>query len=259
MEKEWRSRRDGTVILLSLAALVIAVGVWMVMKGVLKEKKVLHAKSQFVASVTHELRAPVGSMRLMADALEGGKLTAEKEGEFHRLMARESGRLSVLIENVMDLARVEDGQRVVHKEQFLFSELSAEVCEMMALPALEKKLRFKQEGPELVVEADALMIRQVLVNLIDNAIKFSPSESEIIISWGEAWWFAVADQGEGIPEEDREKVFERFYRRENELRRKTQGVGIGLSLVKELVGLHGGEVKVEQAEGALLRVDFSKK
>lgn len=259
LEKEWRSRRDGTLLLLSLAAFVIGMGVWMMVKGILKEKKVVYAKSQFVASVTHELRAPVGSMRLMADALDGGKLTTEKEGEFHRLMARESERLSILIENVMDLARVEDGQRVIHKESLLLSELIKEVCEMMALPALEKELCFKQDGPELEVEADALMIRQVLVNLIDNAIKFSPSKSEITIRWGDGWWFTVADQGAGIPEKDREKVFERFYRRENELRRKTQGVGIGLSLVKELVSLHGGRVKVEQAEGALLRVDFSKK
>jgi signal transduction histidine kinase len=229
----------------------------MMAKGVLKEKKAAHAKGQFVASVTHELRAPVGSMRLMADALEGGKLTTEKEGEFHRLMARESGRLSVLIENVMDLARVEDGRRAIHKEVFSLPDLVAEVCEMMALPALEKEVVFKQDGRELEVEADALVIRQVLVNLIDNAIKFSPAKGEVLIAWSGDWWLSVSDQGPGIPEEDRERIFERFYRREDELRRKTQGVGIGLSLVKELVTLHDGAVKVEQDEGAVFRVEFN--
>jgi len=259
LEKEWRSRRDGTLLMLTLASLVIAAGVWMMMKGILKEKRAINAKGQFVASVTHELRAPVGSMRLMADALEGGKLTAKKEGEFHRLMARESGRLSVLIENVMDLARVEDGRRAIHREVFSLPGLVIEVCEMMALPALEKKVSFKQDGPELEVEADPLVIRQVLVNLIDNAIKFSPPNGAVLIAWGESWWFSVADQGPGIPKEDHELIFERFYRREDELRRKTQGVGIGLSLVKELVTLHDGSVKVEQDEGAVFRVEFAKR
>lgn len=258
LEKEWRSRRDSTFTLLGLAAIVIALGVWMMMRGVLKEKKAVAAKSQFVASVTHELRAPVGSMRLMADALDGGKLSKEKEGEFHRLMARESGRLAVLIENVMDLARVEDGKRAMHSEDFLLPDLISEVCEMMALPALEKKVTFRQEGPDLEVKADALVIRQILVNLIDNAIKFSPSGGEVLIAWNEGWWFSVTDQGPGIPKEDRKEIFERFYRREDELRRKTQGVGIGLSLVKELVTLHGGRVKVEQDVGAIFKVEFRK-
>lgn len=258
LEREWRSRREGTYWMLGLALLVVAAGMWMMVRGILKEKKAVHAKSQFVASVTHELRAPVGSMRLMADALEGGKLTAEKEGEFHRLMARESGRLSVLIENVMDLARVEDGKRVIQKERFSFPELVGEICEMMALPALENEVTFKKDGPELEVEADALVIRQILVNLIDNAIKFSPSGGEVLIAWGGDWWFLVADQGPGIPEDEREQVFERFYRREDELRRKTKGVGIGLSLVKELVSLQGGVVKVEQDEGAVFKVEFSE-
>ena len=129
---------------------------------------------------------------------------------------------------------------------------------MMALPALEKKVTFRQEGPALEVEADALVVRQILVNLIDNAIKFSPSGGEILMTWDEGWWFSVADQGPGIPKEDREAIFERFYRRENELRRKTQGVGIGLSLVKELVTLHGGNVKVEQDVGAVFKVEFRK-
>ena len=132
-------------------------------------------------------------------------------------MARESGRLSVLIENVMDLARVEDGKRAVHREVFLLPDLITEVCKMMALPALEKKVTFRQEGPALEVEADALVVRQILVNLIDNAIKFSPSGGEILMTWDEGWWFSVADQGPGIPKEDREAIFERFYRRENEL------------------------------------------
>lgn len=258
LEAEWRSRRNGTLLILGFAALVIGAGTWMMTKGILKEKKNSHAKSQFVASVTHELRAPVGAMRLMADSLQSGKLAQDKVAEFHGLMARESGRLSVLIENVMDLARVEDGQRVLQAEEIQLEEIAADVCEMMTMQAADKKITFKRTASPLTVKADPVALRQILVNLVDNAIKFSPAGSEVTLDWDEGWWVSVKDEGPGIVEADRKRIFERFYRGEDELRRKTKGVGIGLSLVKELVDLQGGQVSVSNDKGAVFKVGFLK-
>ncbi|MFT6180969.1 MAG: signal transduction histidine kinase [Paracoccaceae bacterium] len=259
LEAEWRSRKNGTLLILGFAALVIGAGTWMMTRGILLEKKNSHAKSQFVASVTHELRAPVGAMRLMADSLQSGKLAKDKVAEFHGLMARESGRLSVLIENVMDLARVEDGQRVLRAEEVQLEEIAAEVCEMMTMQAKDKGITFAQAGSPLTVSADPVALRQILVNLVDNAIKFSPAGSEVTLDWGEGWWVSVRDQGSGIDEADRTRIFERFYRGEDELRRKTKGVGIGLSLVKELVDLQGGKVSVSNKNGAVFKVVFLKR
>ena len=256
LETEWRARRRDTILMLGLSTLVIGAGMWIMTRGILKEKKVAHAKSQFVASVTHELRAPVGSMRLMADSLQSGKLSEEKASEFHRLMSRESGRLSVLIENVMDLARVEDGQRVLRIEVVAFEEVISEICEMLAVQAEEKGVTFKHSGSPLEIEADPVALRQVLVNLIDNALKFSPKGGTITLSWGKGWWFSIADEGPGIDEKDRMHIFDRFYRGEDELTRQTKGVGIGLSLVKELVELHGGKVSVSEGKGAEFKVEF---
>jgi len=258
LEEEWRIRRRDTILMLGFSTLVIGAGMWIMTRGILKEKKVAHAKNQFVASVTHELRAPVGSMRLMADSLKAGKLSNEKTSEFHRLMSRESGRLSVLIENVMDLARVEDGQRVLRKDTLQFNEVIAESREILAMQAEEKNITFKSLGKALEVKADPVALRQILVNLIDNALKFSPEGGTITLSWGEGWWFAIADEGPGIEKKDRQHIFERFYRGEDELTRQTKGVGIGLSLVKELVELHGGVVSVNEGKGAKFTVKFSK-
>eukprot|EP00095_Tigriopus_kingsejongensis_P012024 maker-scaffold10285_size2227-snap-gene-0.1 protein:Tk12024 transcript:maker-scaffold10285_size2227-snap-gene-0.1-mRNA-1 annotation:"histidine kinase" len=245
VEAEWRSRRNDTLMILALAAGVIGGGSWMMTRGILHEKRSAHARNQFVASVTHELRAPVGAMRLMADALQGGKLNPEKVAEFHGLMARESGRLSVLIENVMDLARVEEGQGVRRVEEVEVSAVVAEVCEMMAMQAGDREITLLEKGAPLTVAADPVVLRQILVNLVDNAVKFSPKGSCVTLDWGEGWWITVADEGPGIAAAEGARVFERFYRGEDELRRKTKGVGIGLSLVKELVELHGGRVMID--------------
>ena len=256
LEAGWREQFRWVVTMIALAVLAVGAGLWVMMLGVFKERKMAYAKSQFVASVTHELRAPVGSIRLMADALESGKVRTQKVGEFHRLMARESGRLSVLIENVMDLAKVEDGRRAIRLEEVELCGLVEEVCEMMAMQAEETGVRFEHSDQELVVTADPVALRQILVNLIDNAVKFSPREGTVRIGWEEGWSLTVADEGPGVPEGDREKIFERFYRGEDELRRTTKGVGIGLSLVKELAELQGGRVSVANEGGAVFKIEF---
>ncbi|MDB2673915.1 HAMP domain-containing histidine kinase, partial [Akkermansiaceae bacterium] len=256
LEAEWRIRRNGTLLVLGFSAFVITGGMLLMTRGLMKEKKAAHARSQFVASVTHELRAPVGAMRLISDALTKGKLAPDKVSEFNQLLSRESSRLSVLIENIMDLARVEDGQRVLRKEELDFADIAEEVSEMMTMQAREAGITLKTKGSALSANADPVLLCQVLVNLLDNAIKFSPSGSVVTVSWGEGWSFTVADQGPGIPEEQRGQIFERFYRLEDELRRETKGVGIGLSLVKELTELHGGSVSVSNQGGAIFKVSF---
>ena len=128
---------------------------------------------------------------------------------------------------------------------------------MMSIQAREQEVTLIPSEEELVVKADPVALRQILVNLIDNALKFSPKGGKVTIEWGGNWWLRVADQGPGVPEENQERIFERFFRGEDELRRKTKGVGIGLSLVKDLVELHGGKVSVRNEDGAVFQIDFS--
>jgi two-component system phosphate regulon sensor histidine kinase PhoR len=205
-------------------------------------------KSQFVASVSHELRAPVASIRLMAEGLEAGKVEGTMVGDFHRLIARESARLSTMVTNVLDHSRIEQGQKVWRKQACDLRALTEESMRVMEPLAQEKGIILDADLAEIEALVDAGAMQQALVNLLDNAIKFSPPQGHVLVKLGSTEnvvTLSVADAGPGVAEAEKAMIFERFYRSGNELRRETQGTGIGLSLVKSIVEAHGGMASVE--------------
>jgi signal transduction histidine kinase len=211
-------------------------------------------KSDFVASVSHELRAPVASIRLMADALNAGKIEPHTVGEFHRLISREGARLTTLIENVLDFARIEQGRKSWHFEECDLAAVITETVNLMEPLAAGKSITlvFPKPLPSLQTKVDPGAIQQALVNLLDNAIKFSPAGSQVGIMLAESpgnWEIQITDQGPGIPPAEHVRIFEKFHRLGSELRRETQGTGIGLSLVKAVAEAHGGRVVLASAPG----------
>ncbi len=232
-------------------------------------------KSNFVSSVSHELRAPIASVRLMAESLERGKISEPaKQNEYFRFIGQECRRLSSLIENVLDFSRIEQGRKQYEFESTDIGSLVEQTVKLMSPYAAERgvSLTLNSElgtwNSELSVDGRA--IQQALVNLIDNAIKHSPKDSVVTVSLEVSGArcqvsgddsapnltpdtphlaLRVTDIGPGIPDSEREKIFERFYRLGSELRRETQGVGIGLSIVKHIVEAHGGRVRVESEVG----------
>lgn len=247
-EKRW------TLSLLGVCIAVSGGGLAMIQRTLARERKLNEMKSQFVASVSHELRAPVASIRLMAEALEARKVGPEQAAEFHRLIAREGARLSTLVGNVLDHARIEQGRREWRMRPCDLAELVADTLEVMRPLARERNIELHVDADPLEASVDAEGIQQALVNLLDNAIKFSPPGGAVEIALRECenprrWEVRVADRGPGVPENERERIFERFYRRGDELRRETQGTGIGLSLVKSIAEAHGGAVSIEPREG----------
>ena len=234
-----------TAALLAISIIGAVAGLWVIRRVYERERKLNTLKSDFVASVSHELRAPIASIRLMADALEDGKIQPGTAGEFHRLISREGARLSTLIENVLDFASIEQGRKEWHREESDLRKLILDTVSLMEPLASEKGIRLQTDLPE---EASALIdpdaIRQALVNLIDNAVKFSPKDSSVKISLS-GNEIRITDQGPGIPKAEHDRIFEKFHRLGGELRRETQGTGIGLSLVKAIAEAHGGSVAVE--------------
>jgi signal transduction histidine kinase len=231
-------------------------------------------KSNFVSSVSHELRAPIASVRLMAESLERGNVVEPaKQREYFHFIGQECRRLSALIANVLDFARIEQGRKQYEFEPTDLRKLVEATVKLMEPYAMEKgvKLELNAErgtrNAELNVDGRA--IQQALVNLIDNSIKHSASGQAVMVSLetrnaergtrNEApgtcnlqratFNLSVSDRGPGIPASEREKIFERFYRLGSELRRETQGVGIGLSIVKHIVEAHDGRVIVESEVG----------
>jgi signal transduction histidine kinase len=220
--------------------------------------------------VSHELRAPIGSIRLMAEALHDGKVAGGAAREFHRLIAGESARLSQMVENVLDFARIEEGRKRYQFEETDLQQLAADTLRLLAPLAAERGITLVPELSCVTATVDPAAIQQALVNLLDNAIKFSPEGGTVTVGLEEAapalpqdaegstrdacgprWVLSVRDQGPGIPPAERERIFERFYRLGNELRRETQGAGIGLSIVKHIAEGHGGRVAVCEGEGGL--------
>jgi len=249
-----RSQGTWTFSMVGMAFMTAVAGLYFIRRTLTRERRLNELKSHFVASVSHELRAPVGSIRLMADALDEGKVSPETAADFHRLISREGKRLSNLIENVLDFARIEQGRRRWHFEAADLSSLVTDTMKLMEPLAAEKGINLIRTPAdyEAEPEVDSSAIQQALVNLLDNAIKFSPPKTTIKVnlrSRGKQWTLGVKDQGPGIPASEHTKIFERFYRPGDELRRETQGTGIGLSLVKAIAEAHGGKVMLESNPG----------
>jgi signal transduction histidine kinase len=252
------------VITSTAAALIGLIAAW---RAFHRQLRLAEMKSNFVSSVSHELRAPIASVRLMAESLERGKVhEPQKQNEYFRFIVQECRRLSSLIENVLDFSRIEQGRKQYEFEPTDVLALARETVKLMEPYAEEKGVRLqfdskletqpaspeRSEGGISELEIDGRAIQQALVNLIDNAIKHSPKGSTVQVgAESDADWtrLFVEDNGPGIPPAEQEKIFERFYRLGSELRRETQGVGIGLSIVRHIVEAHGGRVTVRSNVG----------
>jgi signal transduction histidine kinase len=244
--------------LIGAAALAAGVGLVTARRAFHRQQALADMKTNFVSSVSHELRAPIASIRLLAEGLERGAThDSAKQREYFRFIVQECRRLSSLIENVLDFSRIEHGRNQYEFDLTDATTLVRQTVALMEPYAAERGVSIVPRVQEnVVMNADARAIQQALVNLIDNAIKHSPTRSEVVVGLetnpahnGQpaAVEFRVEDSGEGIPSEDHERIFERFYRRGSELRRETQGVGIGLSIVKHIVEAHGGSIHVVSA------------
>ncbi len=252
----------GLIIASSLAAIL---GLAAARGAFYRQLRLSALKSNFVSSVSHELRSPIAAVRLMAESLEsGGVADAAKQQQYFRFIGQECRRLSSLIENVLDVARIEQGRKQYDMEPADLEALAQETLSLMEISAIEHRIKLALVIPgndglalRTLPEVDGKAIQQALVNLIDNALKHSPQGAtvalgvEVLRREGGALDFLlwVEDRGEGIPLEEQERIFERFYRRGSELRRQTQGVGIGLSIVKHIAEGHGGRVRVRSAPG----------
>ena len=197
-------------------------------------------------------------MRLMSESLERGTVTdADRQQEYLRIIGQECRRLSSLVENVLDFSRFDRGSREYVFEPADLDALVARTVEIMRPYAAERQVklvlaRFAADRPAGLRRIDGAAIQQALTNLVDNAIKHSPAGAIVSIELqadAASARIFVEDDGPGIPEEEQERIFEPFYRLGSELRRETQGVGIGLSIAKHIVEAHGGHITVDSSPG----------
>jgi signal transduction histidine kinase len=245
----------GLILTAAMAAMAGLAGLW---RNTRRQAMLSEMKSNFVSSVSHELRAPIAAVRLMAESLDRGTVAEEsKRKDYFRLIVQECRRLSSLVENVLDFSRIDQGRKQYNFEPVEPVALARQAVALMEPCAAERQVTLTLAEPAAGVEElrprwDEHAVEQSLVNLIDNAIKHSPAGAEVRVAiklTGATLRLWVEDHGEGIAKEEQARIFDLFYRHGSELRRETQGAGIGLSIVKHVAEAHGGRAIVESAPG----------
>jgi signal transduction histidine kinase len=247
------------VSLLALATILSAL-VLMLYK---KQTDLARARADFVANVSHELRTPLAQIKMFTETLLLGRVRNDAErNQSLRIIDQETRRLTALVENVLQLGRGERGSITLAPAATQLAPTIRDVIESFAQLPRSRNVDFRQElESRLVATVDPSALRQILINLLDNAVKYGPSGQRVYVGlamFEEHARLWVDDEGPGIPMAQRQRVFEAFYRSPEHIAARVAGSGIGLAVVRELAALLGGTVWAEQSPsgGARLIVEF---
>lgn len=224
-----------------------------------RQQEFARMRAEFVSGVSHELRTPLAQIRWFAELLHLGKLRSEDErARSAGIIDQEARRLTYLVENVLNFSRAEKGSNRVSLSPADFDHEIADVLELFAPLARARQMSVASRlEAGAVVQLDRDALRQILLNLLDNAVKYGPAGQTITVgseTAGDRARVWVEDQGPGIPHDDRVRVWEPYVRLKRDVESATGGSGIGLSVVRELVAMHGGRTRAESAPGGGARL-----
>ena len=215
-------------------------------------QRVHEVRRDFVANISHELKTPIGALSLLSEAVMEAKDDSESVTKFASRMQIEAKRLTDLVQEIIQLSRVQDSDPLHEAEVLLASDLIKEALDQCRTTADARKISlFFQESKDAYIQGDHDQMTMAVNNLIENAVNYSPQGTKVSVSTSVENGIisiAVSDQGIGIPEAEVERIFERFYRVDPARSRETGGTGLGLSIVKHIVTKHGGEISVWSSE-----------
>ena len=238
-------------------------GAILVLHDLTRLRQLEAVRQEFVANVSHELRTPLSLIKSAAETLiDGGKDEPESLTRFLQIIDKHANRLTLLIDDLLMLSTLDSGNIRLALQSVSLAVAVQEVADDLRGRAHTRGVTIKnQVEPALIVQADPDRLRQVISNLIDNAIKYGRIEGEVVISAraldSRRIEVSVQDDGPGIPAEACARIFERFFRGDKARSREQGGTGLGLAIVKHVVQAHGGEVRVESAPGAGARFSFT--
>jgi two-component system phosphate regulon sensor histidine kinase PhoR len=248
-----RTRRN--LLLLVMVNFILVAGFYYLLRNISKEMALAQLKTDFVANVSHELRTPLSLIHMYAETLEMGRVRSEeRRKQYYQTIVNETTRLTRLINNILDFSKIEMRKKEFRKARIRLYPTVVSVLDMYKFHLRQMNadltLDLDPDAPE--VEADPDAVSQALVNLIDNAVKFSPNDKRIHLSLkreGGAVHLSVRDSGIGISPAEHDRVFEKFYRSGSSLVHTTQGSGLGLSLVRHVMDIHGGRILLKSRPG----------
>lgn len=251
------SARNRTVygILLGLFYVALALGVIFTGRTLYREAKLSRLKTDFVSLVSHELRTPLTSIRMFIEMLATGRVQdpQEQQNVFSMLM-KETGRLSSMIDSVLDFSRIESGKKQYHKHPTPLREVLDAAVDAFKVQRVGAAMQFETnidaELPTLLLDKDALSA--AVLNLLQNAFKYTGDDKRIVLRalrHGEEVVIEIEDNGVGIPRREQKRIFDRFYRVDSLLTRNTEGTGLGLSIAQRIVQAHDGRISVDSVPG----------
>ena len=230
-------------------------GVLIVLHDVTEQRKTEERRREFVANVSHELRTPLTNVRSYAETIRdaGDDLPRELENSFLDIVINETDRMTHIVQDLLTLSRLDSGRSEMSMARFDFSAAIDAVLRSIALEARRRGHELTHDYHDLpMITGDRGRIEQVMLNVLGNAVKYTPDGGHIRVTAGtvgERVWMEVADDGIGIPEADRGRIFERFYRVDKARSRESGGTGLGLSIATEIVQRHHGTLSLVDRSG----------
>jgi signal transduction histidine kinase len=254
LQESARNVRRTLVLLIAAALAAIAFGGWVVFADARRQLALAQKKTDFVSNVSHELKTPLTSIRMFAEMMQGGNVAAEKRPQYLRIIVAEAERLTRLINNVLDFARLERKQKRYDFRPLDLHEVLARTWEGHELHLREQGFitSWQAAPPPYPVRGDEDALAQIIVNLLSNAEKYSADRKEIELHsylTENSVHVSVLDRGSGVPPGEETKIFEAFYRAHDSLASGIQGSGLGLTLAQRLAREHGGEITYQAREG----------
>jgi len=227
--------------------LVIMTGAIFVYRAVRKQLKISQEQHNFMMAITHELKTPIAVVKLNLETIQKRNLDKDQQQRLLQNTLHETNRLNTLCNNMLLSSQIEAGGYSTVNEEINFGQLVSNCVEDYVMRYPQRMIN-KQIEEEVYVKGDPFLLQISVNNLLENAIKYSPKETEVVVRVGKNLSFArleVEDQGPGIEDEFKKKVFEKFYRLGNEATKRAKGTGLGLYLTKRIIQNHGGNIFIE--------------
>ena len=259
-----QQRAITNILLISLLTVVLILGVSIVYRNIKKEVEIAQIKSDFVSNVSHELRTPLSLISMFSETLEMDRVkTEEKKKEYYTIISQEANRLGKIVNSILNFSKMEAGKRQYNFVDSYLNDVAENVYRSYKFHLEHLGFAFNLVKDETIpiIKIDEEAVSEAIVNLVDNAVKYSDSIKEIIIRTGiekNNAFIEVGDKGIGIPEKDQQKIYDKFFRVSSGNVHNVKGSGLGLSIVKHIMDAHKGKIELfsEVNKGSRFRLVF---
>ena len=246
----------------SVFLFLVCIGIIQIHKTLSRQETLSHQQKNFLLSVTHELKSPLASIKLSLQTILKRVLTADQQQSLLDNSLKDIERLDDLVENMLLATKIENSSYSFPKDKFNLSELVEKVVERLQVHACNSQTIKCSVSPNIYLIGDAFAMNSVLINLIENAVKYSPPCAEVQVSLDSTdgqIYLRVADQGKGIPDAEKNRIFDKFYRIGSEDTRQTKGTGLGLYIVKKVLETHQASILVvdNTPTGTIFEIHFT--